>query len=83
MKLLLERGANVFLHTEAGLNGTALHFAAGNGHYDCVRYLITFKWYQDDAGFFTLIKKSISLYWKSNNILLKGACKCAKPRGIS
>ena len=38
VKLLLDHGANVFLHTEAGLNGTALHFAAGNGHYDCVRY---------------------------------------------
>lgn len=41
VKLLLEHGANVSLHTEAGLNGTALHFAAGNGHYDCVRELVT------------------------------------------
>lgn len=40
VKLLLDHGANVSLHTEAGLNGSALHFASGNGHYDCVRVLV-------------------------------------------
>ena len=37
-KLLLDKGADIKILTEAGLKGTALHHAAGKGHYECVRY---------------------------------------------
>ena len=35
--MLIGVGANVMISTEAGLNGTALHYAAGKGHLECVR----------------------------------------------
>ena len=38
VKLLLENGADILVQTETGLCGTALHYAAGKGHYECVRY---------------------------------------------
>ena len=38
VKLLLEDGADILVQTETGLCGTALHYAAGKGHYECVRY---------------------------------------------
>ena len=37
LKMLIGVGANVMISTEAGLNGTALHYAAGKGHLECVR----------------------------------------------
>ena len=35
--MLLESGADYMVSTEAGLNGTALHYAAGKGHLECVK----------------------------------------------
>ena len=42
VKLLLERGANFMISTEAGLHGTALHSAAAKGRLECVRWSIFF-----------------------------------------
>ena len=36
--MLLESGADYMVSTEAGLNGTALHYAAGKGKLECVRW---------------------------------------------
>ena len=38
VKMLLESGADYMISTEAGLNGTALHYAAGKGKLECVRW---------------------------------------------
>ena len=37
VELLLANGADTRIITEAGLNGTALHYAAGKGHYEIIR----------------------------------------------
>ena len=41
--MLLESGADYMISTEAGLNGTALHYAAGKGKLECVRWSIFLK----------------------------------------
>jgi len=47
VKMLIGRGANVMIYTEAGLNGTALHYAAGKGYLECVRLLTEVPGYVD------------------------------------
>jgi len=37
LKLLLENGADPRIQAEAGIKGTALHYAAGKGRCECVR----------------------------------------------
>lgn len=44
--ILLQNKADTRILTEAGLNGTALHYAAGKGHYEICRYEgKTFMWH--------------------------------------
>ena len=38
VRMLLESGADYMISTEAGLYGTALHYAAGKGKLECVRW---------------------------------------------
>jgi hypothetical protein len=35
--MLIDKGANTMTATESGLYGTALHYAAGKGHLECVK----------------------------------------------
>ena len=38
VKLLLDNDADILKHTETGMCGTALHYAAAKSYYECVRY---------------------------------------------
>jgi len=81
VKLLLENGADILVQTETGLCGTALHYAAGKGHYECVRLLAEAPGFKDLVNQFSadyctaLYYAAISYHTDVIKLLLENGAK--------